>query len=191
MTSRILLGAFVTLIALAALSFGVARWRHAQAWAEVTPVGDVRWEGYVIEHDRLNEDGESVPNLNHMRVSRDGSLVMEWRVVVIGSSFMGMPIGFFGGLNADTDPELELVYCERGTVQSFVEPDRATDEVVTQDGRLATPHAQEVCAALARVGRFGCAACCVIPLAIPVFITILLFARRERREEERLGRSSF
>jgi hypothetical protein len=189
--SRILLVAFVGLVALAVAALGVMRWQGAQAFAEVTPVGEVRWDGYVIEHDQLTEEGESAPNLNHMRVSRDGALVSEWRVFVVDGASSETHAGFFGGLNADSDPELELVLCERGVVRSFAEPDRATGEVVTRDGSLAAPRVHEVCETSARAGRVTCAACCAVPIAVPVFIALLIFARRERTKEARLGRTEF
>lgn len=171
------------------------RWWSDRALAQLTPVGDVRWDGYVIQHEwRWESDLASQGDLHHVRILRGDSQVMDEHVYVRESDFLVGPVGFFGGLDVDEDADLELVFCQDGVVEAIIEPDRIRDILARHPVGYATPRARELCATVEHAGSrpaFSCVVCCVTPFALPAFIAILILARRERREEDRTGRTTF
>lgn len=195
MTSRALLGVFLAVVLLIAFVWGGMHWWSAWALAQLTPVGDVRWDGYVIEHHwRWHSDLGSDGDFHQIRVLRDRSPVLDEIYYVRDNDLLAGPAGFFGGLNVDDDDDLELVFCQDGVIEYFLEPDPEAGGVRTQPGARASADARALCGTVDRAGSrpaLGCVMCCAFPIAVPAFIGLLFFARRERREEQHTGRSTF
>lgn len=173
---------------------GLMQWRSSQLLAQLTPIGDVRWEGYVIEHEwQPYEDTWSFGIVHDVRVGRGHPPSSLGPFYVLDHDFMAGPVGFFGGLNVDDDEELELVLCQDGVVDFFLEPSQARG-VVMQPGPDAAASAHELCAAVAREGErpkltfvLGAA----LPVSAIALLAILTVARRERRAEEQRSRTTF
>lgn len=196
MSSRSWLSVLVAAVLLVAGPLALMRWWGDRALAQVTPAGDVRWDGYVIRHEWRREAGFATAwgELHFVRIDRGNTQVLEQTFFVRENDFREGPMGFFGGLNVDDDAELELVHCQDGVVEAIVEPDRENDVLSPRASGKATSRAQELCESVHRAGLrpdFTCVVCCVVPLFVPAFIAVLIRARRERREEERVGRSTF
>lgn len=195
MSSRVLLGVFIAVVLLVAVVLGGMHWWSAWALAQLTPVSDVRWEGYDIEHEeRPYANSESFGDVHQVHVRRDGALLRKVDVYVAEDGVAAGPLGFFSGLNADDDDELELVLCQDGVVDFFLDLDRTMALVVREPGQKATSNAHDLCASVARAGRrpaLGCVGYAAIPIAVPALLALLILARRERREEERVGRTGF
>ncbi|MBK6580349.1 MAG: hypothetical protein IPG17_30140 [Sandaracinaceae bacterium] len=192
--SRSYLLAFIVVAALTVSTMGAMRWWSARSLAQLTPAGDVRWDGYRIEHVREGSMLSAYGALHCVRVFHGHSLVLDDEYPVYDPMIAGGPVGFFGGLNADDDDELELVLCAEGSVASYLEPDRATGGVASRPGRHASAQVRELCTAVGRSGSFpgsGCFFCCAFPAAVPVLIGLLTAAFRERREEKQRGRTPF
>lgn len=168
------------------------RWWGDRALEQLTPVSDVRWDGYVIEHERHAVWDH---HLHHVRVLRGESTVLDQEYRVGVDAFAAGPGGFLAALNIDDDAELELVFCDDGVIDTIIEPDRSTGLLSTHSGSPWTAsRARELCAAVGLAESrptAGCATCAIIPIALPAFVAILIAARRERRREEREGRSTF
>lgn len=187
----------VSALVLVAGTLGGMRWWGDRALEQLTPVSDLRWDGYVIEY----EWHEGRPpaawdrDRHHLRVLRGESLVLDQDYPVTVDLFDAGPGGFLAALNIDDDAELELMLCEDGVIETVIEPDRSTGVLSTHSGSgWSASRARELCAAVGLAGsrpNAGCATCSIIPIALPAFIAILIAARRERREEEREGRSTF
>ena len=179
--SRSRLLVFFAGVALFVFTMGAMRWWSGHSLAQLTPVRDVRWEGYRIEHMREGSRLSPFGALHRVRVFHADTLVLDDHYVVYDPTIAGAPVGFFGGLNADDDDELELVHCAEGVVASYVEPDRATGGVVSRPGHRASTRVHELCTAVGRAGSFpgwGCFLGCAFPAAVPVFIGLLTAAFR-------------
>ena len=184
MRSRTLLLGLVIMDALIAGYLGLLRWRSDRAMAQLTPLSDVRWEGYVIEHESLPPGTREFQVGQRIRVSHGESRVFERDVWVGGEYFLAPTRGFVAGLDVDTDPDLELVVCRDGAIDSFFDPDAATGRVRTVSGPLAEQHARDLCDEVGWNRRPGfLVACCVFALSVPVLIWAQMRAQRERREE--------
>lgn len=191
MSSRTLLLGLVIVDALIGGSLGLMQWRSDRALAQLTPISDVHWDGYVMEHELLYPGTRVFQAGHRIRVSHGESPVLERDVWVGGDFRLAGPRGFFAGLDVDTDPELELAVCSDGAIDSFFDPDAATGQVRTVPGRLADQHAHDLCDAIGwNRPPAVLVAWCVLALSVPMLVTTLMRARRERREE-RLARTTF
>ena len=135
----------------------------------------------------MESDLASAGELHRVRISRSGRQLFDERAYVVHPDLGVGAAGFFAGLDADADPELELVHCNEGVVLSFFEPDAERMHVVTRQGRHASEYAREVCAAIGRAGRpprIDCATCCGLPFVIAFLASVavgILHAREARR----------
>lgn len=189
--------ATAALIALAAVPVCMLVWADVRGdWARghLTPLEQVQWPGYGVS---IYRGPGSCVEEHHLRVEQHGQAVFEEIFRVPSCDFLagGKP-GFVAGLNADRDPELEIVHCNAGVVQGYVEPGWMGAGVYERSGASASMAAKEVCAAyvdaLDSTGTIGCFLVgCAAPAALPIGLLWLFRRRRERAATTRSTPASF
>lgn len=198
--------ATAALIALAAVPVCILVWADVRGdWArgQLTPPDKadrhevtelrVQWPGYRSFVTR--SPGSCVEN-HLLRVEQHGQVVFEETFYVPSCFVPAAESGFLAGLNADRDPELEIVHCNEGVVEGYVEPGWMGAGVYEHPGASASMAAKEVCAtyvdALGSTRDIRCFLVgFVAPAALPLGLLWLFRRRRERAAETRSTPVSF
>lgn len=187
--------ATAALIALAAVPVCMLVWADVRGdWArgQLTPLEQVHWPGY---RSLVTRSSEFMTEEHLLRVEQHGQVVFEEGFLVFGK--LGEESGgFVAGLNADRDPELEIVHCNVGVVEGYVEPGWMGAGVYEHAGASASMAAKEVCAAYVDAsGSTGTIRCFLVgfvaPAALPLGLLWLFRRRRERAAETRSTPVSF
>ncbi len=184
--------AAVGLIALAAIPICVLAWADARGeWArgQLAPATDPEWPGH---QSFLARSWSSSGEVHSLRIEQHGEVVFEEVFVLQRDLAAREALGFVASLNADSDPALEIVHCDRGVIQAYVEPGWRNLGISEHPGTHASVTAKRVCAAYVRAidwtsTTFCFLAGCVTPSALPIGVLFLYRRRRERAEAKQSG----
>jgi hypothetical protein len=177
----------VGFICVAAVPTCVLAWVHARgSWAReqlATPTTAL-WPGYEILVGQARDSGGQVYSV---RVEQHGEQVFERRFAVRTALSGGEPRGFFAPLNVDSDPDLEIVHCDDGVVQAYIEPGWRKVGVVQHPGIHAGPLARDVCAAYVEAIDWNVNIFCCFMGSVGF---VFLFAGLRRRDDDLVSRGA-